>query len=320
VALASKYGLEIFSNAAHLAGQALGDEPSAKTLSLVGGEAVEAYRQWRETGGEPPRTNPFHVPEEVGRLIHRTACDQLLAAVRLAHFLGKEQNRTVPVTAFVGSPAHCWSHWFGWPPIPSNIGGYQLPDVLQVSLELLVERFAPVFEACRWYGTTFDLECHPTERAMGDLESAGDYLEFMYKAGYGDVVGFNLDCSHMEWQGVSGIEFIREFGDRIHSAHIKGVYVAPGYTRAGRLGGHRPMGHKFNGWNFTTPGTARDATSIEEIIVELNRAGYDGAINIEWEDNDVDKRLGARVALENVRRADFAPSLTRHDETLQAGT
>jgi sugar phosphate isomerase/epimerase len=82
---------------------------------------------------------------------------------------------------------------------------------------------------------------------MGDLESAGDYLKFLDAAGFADVVGFNLDCSHLEWQGVSGIEFIREFGERIHSVYLKGVWVADGYTRAGRLGGHRPMGHAANG-------------------------------------------------------------------------
>jgi sugar phosphate isomerase/epimerase len=153
---------------------------------------------------------------------------------------------------------------------------------------------------------------------MGDIESAGDYLRAMDRAGFADVTGFNFDCSHMEWQGVSGIEFIRAYSDRIHCAHIKGVYVADVYTRAGRLGGHRPMGHRYNGWNFVTPGSARDATSTEEILIELNRAGFDGAVNIEWEDNDAEKRAGARSALANVHRADLPPSLTRHDETLKA--
>ena len=45
VGKAKKRGLEIFSIAAHLQGQALGDEPSAKTLQFLGGEAVEAYAQ-----------------------------------------------------------------------------------------------------------------------------------------------------------------------------------------------------------------------------------------------------------------------------------
>ena len=156
---------------------------------------------------------------------------------------------------FVGSPAHCWSHFFLFPPLPSSIAGHAIPDVRQVSLELLVERFGPVWDACKKYGVTFDLECHPSERAMGDIESASDYLNFMDKAGYGGVVGFNLDGSHMEWQGVSVVQFIREFGDRIHCAHIKGVQVIREHTRAGLLGGHRPMGHPLNGWNFVTAGT-----------------------------------------------------------------
>jgi sugar phosphate isomerase/epimerase len=318
VALAKKHKLEIFTVATHLQGQALGDEPSAKTLQLIGGEAVEAYKAWRSKGNNPPRTNPYYVPDEVGRMIHQQAAHALVNCVRLAHFLGKQQDRKVPLPSFVGSPAHCWSHFFLFPPLPESIGGHKIPDARQVSLELLAERFAPVFDACKKYGITFDLECHPSERAMGDIESASDYINFLNKAGYEGVVGFNLDGSHLEWQGVSVIQFIREFGNYIHCAHIKGVQVSREHTRAGLLGGHRPMGHKYNGWNFVTAGSARDANSVEEIMIELNRAGYDGAVSIEWEDNDAEQHAGARSALVNVRRADLPPSGMRHDEMLKA--
>lgn len=318
VELAKKYGLEIFTVAVHLQGQALGDEPSAKTLQFVGGEPAAAYKAWRDKGNKPPRTDPYFVPEEVGKMIHDKAQKDLLACVRLAHHLGKLQNRKVPLPGFVGSPAHCWSHFFLFPPLPTSIGGHAIPDVRQVSLELLVERFGPILDLCKKLGVTFDLECHPSERAMGDLESAGDYINHMCKAGYEGVVGFNLDGSHMEWQGVSVVQFIREFGDFIHCAHVKGVQVIREHTRAGLLGGHRPFGHKFNGWNFVTAGTARDANSLEEILIELNRAGFDGAVNIEWEDNDAEQHAGARTALANVRRADNPPSGMRHDEMLKA--
>jgi sugar phosphate isomerase/epimerase len=122
----------------------------------------------------------------------------------------------------------------------------------------------------------------------------------------------------MVWQGVCPVAFIREYADAIHSAHIKGVQVIDGPTRAGRLGGHRPMGHRFNGWNFVTAGSGRDAVNVEEMIVELNRAGYSGAINIEWEDNDVEKKAGAVAALRAVHASDLPPSSGRHDETLKA--
>ena len=318
VAKAKQRGLEIFSVAAHLQGQALGDEPSAKTLQFLGGEAVEAYAKWRASGNQPPRTDPFFVPDHVAEIARRQAATSLVNTVRLAHHLGKLQDRVVPVSGFVGSPAHCWSHWFLFPPLPSSLGGHAIPDVYQVSLDLLIERFGPVFDACLKYGTTYDLECHPSERAMGDIASAADYLAALDKAGYAKATGFNFDCSHMEWQGVSGIEFIRMFGERIHCAHIKGVQVIDGYTRNGRLGGHKPMGDKHNGWNFVTAGAARDATSLEQLIVELNRAGFSGGISIEWEDNDVEQHAGAKAALANVHAADRPPSSMRHDEQLKA--
>jgi sugar phosphate isomerase/epimerase len=309
-------GLEIFALSVHLQGQALGDEPSAKTLPFVGKVVCDAYAAWRAAGNEPPRTDPFFVPDEIGCLLHAEAERQMLAAVRLAKALSEKQSRKVPLTGFVGSPARCWSHWFAFPPLPREIGGHEIPDVHRVSLELLVERFGNFLEACRSAGITFDLECHPGERAMGDLESANDYLEFLDAAGFADVIGFNLDCSHLEWQGVSGIDFIREFAERIHSVHLKGVWVADGYTRAGRLGGHRPMGDSANGWNFTTAAGPRDAVKTEEIIVELNRIGYEGALNIEWEDNDVDRFAGAASALRNVRACDLPPSAIKHDDML----
>jgi sugar phosphate isomerase/epimerase len=315
---AKAHGLEIFTLATHLQGQVLGDEPSAKTLNFCRpGEARAAYKAWRAAGNTPPRTDPYFVPEHVGKLIHEEAKRDLLACVRIAGHLSKLQNRRVALPGFVGSPANCWSHWFLFPPLPSNLEGYDIPDVRDVSLDLLVERFGPVWDLCKQYGVTFDLECHPSERAMGDLESAGDYINHMCKKGYEGVVGFNLDGSHMEWQNVSVIQFIREFKDFIHCAHVKGVQVEREHCRGGRLGGHRGMGHWTNGWKFVTAGTMRDANSLEEIFIELNRVGYDGAVSIEWEDNDADQFSGARAALANCRRADLPPSGMRHDEALK---
>lgn len=319
VDLAKKHGLEIFTVATHLQGQVLGDEPSAKTLNFLGSntDARKAYKAWRDAGNKPPRTDPYFVPENVGKLIHAQAKQDLLACVRLAGHLSKLQDRKVALPGFVGSPAGCWSHWFLFPPLPTKIEGYDLDDVRETSLQLIVERFGPVWDLCKQYGVTFDLECHPSERAMGDIESASDYINHMCKAGYEGVVGFNLDGSHLEWQNVSVIQFIREFGKFIHCAHVKGVQVIREHTRAGRLGGHRPMGHWANGWNFVTAGTQRDANSLEEIFIELNRVGFDGAVSIEWEDNDAEQHAGAITALANCRKADCPPSGMRHDDMLK---
>lgn len=316
---AKGHGLEIFTVAVHLQGQVLGDEPSAKTLNFCNpkGQARQAYAAWRKGGNTPPRTDPYFVPPDVAKLVHEEATKDLLACVRLAGHLSKLQGRKVALPGFVGSPAGCWSHWFLFPPLPGELDGHKLEDVRDVSLQLLVERFGPVWDLCKKYGVTYDLECHPSERAMGDLESASDYIQHMNKAGYEGVVGFNLDGSHMEWQNVSVIQFIREFAPYIHCAHVKGVQVEREHCRGGRLGGHRPMGHWTNGWKFVTAGTMRDANSLEEIFIELNRVGYDGAVSIEWEDNDADQLAGAKAALANARKADLPPSGMRHDDMLK---
>jgi sugar phosphate isomerase/epimerase len=312
-------GLEIFTVAVHLQGQVLGDEPSAKSLNFCNpkGAARQAYSAWRKAGNTPPRTDPYFVPPDVAKLVHEEAAKDLMACVRLAGHLSKLQGRKVALPGFVGSPAGCWNHWFLFPPLPDSMDGHKIEDVRDVSLQLLVERFGPIWNECKKYGVTYDLECHPSERAMGDLESASDYIQHMNKAGFEGTVGFNLDGSHMEWQNVSVIQFIREFAPYIHCAHVKGVQVEREHCRGGRLGGHRPMGHWTNGWKFVTAGTMRDANSLEEIFIELNRVGYDGAVSIEWEDNDADQLAGAKAALANCRKADLPPSGMRHDDMLK---
>src|SRR5260370_2667131 len=89
VKLARKHGLEIFTIATHLQGQALDDEPSAKTLNFCDreGEARAAYRAWREKGNQPPRTDPYFVPEHVVQLTHQEATRDLLSSLRPSHYL-----------------------------------------------------------------------------------------------------------------------------------------------------------------------------------------------------------------------------------------
>ncbi len=318
VDLAKKHGLEIFTVAAHLQGQALGDEPSAKTLQFIGGEAVQAYKAWRDKGNKPPRTDPYFVPDEVGKMIHAQASRALVNCVRLAHYLGKLQNRKVALPGFVGSPAHCWSHFFLFPPLPASIAGHAIPDVRQVSLELLVERFKPGL------GRLQEVRRHlrprmPSERAGHGRHRIGERLHQLH--GQGRLRRRRRLQPRRLAHGMA-----RRLGGAVHPRvrrphplrHIKGVQVIREHTRAGLLGGHRPMGHPLNGWNFVTAGTARDANSVEEIMIELNRVGYDGAVSIEWEDNDAEQHAGAKAALANVRRGDLPPSGMRHDEMLKA--
>jgi len=86
-------------------------------VQFIGGEAVQAYKAWRDKGNKPPRTNPYFVPDDVGKMIHArhrrvcfNACGSLIswASCKIA-------RSRCPIA--VGP---CWSHFFPVPPLHAH--------------------------------------------------------------------------------------------------------------------------------------------------------------------------------------------------------
>ncbi len=50
---------------------------------------------------------------------------------------------SIPVSGFVGSPAHCWSHWFLFPPLPKSLGGHRDSRRLSSQLRTAGRTFLP---------------------------------------------------------------------------------------------------------------------------------------------------------------------------------
>lgn len=346
--LAKGFDLSIFSIAAHLQGQALGDEPSVKTLQFMGGAPVDAYLEWRETN-RAPRGNPYYVPDNVANLMREKATEDLKAIGRLAFHLGILQDRNVPISGFTGAPADLWASWFPFPPEPTTIGGNvgeggvsifdwdsgKAADEQETHLDrayaLLLERFGPVWKFYQEYpqeqnapeghpGILFGLEAHPTEIAMGDFASAWEFIKRVHGAGFTNV-GFNFDNSHQEWQDVDGIAFIHEFGKWIWSVHIKGVAVRSrrsGYTRAGRLGGYTKFGNWQRTMDFVLACSSQDDCDEGAIIIALNQVGFVGALTIELEDNDVKLIPALASTIEQIAELDLEPSAGAFDAAFKA--
>ena len=152
----------------------------------------------------------------------------------------------------------------------------------------------------------FALEVHPTEIAF-DLYTAERALEAL---DYREEFGFNFDPSHLIWQGVDPVEFIRKFPDRIFHVHMKDAIVTLN-GRSGILSSHLNFGDPRRGWDFRSLG--RGGVNFEEIIRALNHAGYEGPLSVEWEDSGMDREHGAKEACEFVRKADFEPSRRAFD-------
>ncbi len=175
---------------------------------------------------------------------------------------------------------------------------------------LLAERWNPILDVFQECGVKFGLEVHPTEIAF-DIYSAERTLEVLDNR---EEFGFNFDPSHLIWQGVDPVEFIRAFPDRIYHVHMKDAST----TLNGKTGinsSHLAFGDPRRGWDFRSVG--RGAVRFEEIIRALNAIKYDGPLSVEWEDSGMDREHGARESCQFCKNVDFEPSQVRFDAAFE---
>ena len=180
------------------------------------------------------------------------------------------------------------------------------PQMIDDGFKLFAERWNPILDVFGECGVKFALEVHPTEIAF-DLVTAQRAIEALDGR---EEFGFNFDPSHLLWQGVDPVEFIRAFPDRIYHVHMKDAIVTLN-GRSGILASHLNFGDPRRGWDFRSLG--RGGVNFEEIIRALNEAGYDGPLSVEWEDSGMDREHGAKEACEFVRKLDFEPSRVAFD-------
>jgi sugar phosphate isomerase/epimerase len=155
-------------------------------------------------------------------------------------------------------------------------------------------------------GVKFGLEVHPTEIAF-DIVTAKRALEAV---DYHPAFGFNYDPSHLLWQGVNPVKFIRAFPDRIFHVHMKDAAVTLD-GESSILSSHLPFGDHRRGWDFRSLGHGQ--VDFDGIIRALNDIGYQGPLSVEWEDSGMDREFGAKEACEFVKKVDFAPSTVAFD-------
>jgi sugar phosphate isomerase/epimerase len=161
-----------------------------------------------------------------------------------------------------------------------------------------------VFDRC---GVRFALEVHPTEIAF-DIITARRALAAVKNR---KAFGFNFDPSHLEWQGIDPVRFLKAFPDRIYHVHMKDCAVTLD-GESGILASHLNFGTPGRGWDFRSLG--RGDVNFEEIIRTLNQLNYKGPLSVEWEDAAMDREHGAAESAAFVRNIDFAKSDRVFDE------
>ncbi len=267
----NKYGLKCFAISNHLVGQAVCDNIDNRHKSII----------------------PAHVwgdgkPEGV----QQRSADEMKKTARAAARFGVKI-----VNGFTGSSI--WPLLYSFPPVD--------PKAIAAGFQDFADRWTPIMDVFAEAGVRFGLEVHPTEIAF-DISSAQRAVAAI--KGHKSF-GFNFDPSHLGYQGVDYVAFIRTFGDRIVHTHMKDVWWSDVPTRAGVFGGHLDFGHTDRYWDFRSLG--RGKIKFEEVIRALNDVGYHGPLSVEWEDAKMDREDGAAEAAGFVRRIDFKPSALAFD-------
>ena len=221
--------------------------------------------------------------------VRSRAAAELVATVQLAERVGAGV-----VSGFTGSSV--WGYVAGYPA--------PRPGVVAHALGEFADRFGPILDACRDAGVRFACEAHPGQLAF-DLHSAEAVLDAVHGR---EEFGWTFDPSHLHWQGVDPVAFVRRFPDRIFHVHVKDAALTLD-GRAGVLAGYFPSGDTRRGWQFRSPG--RGGIDWEGIVRALNDVGYDGPLSVDWHDAGMDREYGAAEACRFVRGLDFDPPGSR---------
>jgi sugar phosphate isomerase/epimerase len=259
-------GLKCYAISNHQVGQAVCDRIDERHKDLV---SAAIWGDGKEDG------------------VRQRAVEAMKDTARAAARFGVEV-----VNGFTGSPI--WASFYPYPMNP--------PDMAEKAYRFFAEMWNPIFDVFEEEGVTFALEVHPSEIAFDivtsqkAVEAVGGRKEF----------GFNYDPSHLGYQGVDYVGFIRLFGDRIYHVHMKDVYWSPTPTQAGVFGGHLPFGDPRRYWDFRALG--RGSLDFEAIIRAFNEVGYRGPLSVEFEDPGMDREYGTREGLAFVRHLDFTAS------------
>jgi sugar phosphate isomerase/epimerase len=217
--------------------------------------------------------------------VQQRAAEEMMATIRAAQRLG-----AAIVAGFCGSPI--WAAVTGYPAAT--------PAQVDDAIRDMLQAWGPILDQCRECGVRFALEVHPGQLAY-DLYTAERLLDALQGR---EEFGFVFDPSHLHWQGVDPVAFVRRLGERIYHVHIKDIAIHLD-GRSGLLGSCLPYGDPRRGWEYRSPG--RGDLDWEGIIRALNELGYEGPLTVEWRDPGMTREQGAEEACQFVKRLDFEP-------------
>jgi sugar phosphate isomerase/epimerase len=275
-----RYGLKAFAISSHLVGQAVCDNIDERHKQIL-----------------PPEVWGDGEPEGVRKRAAKRMIETARACRKFVDAAPEPTGFAAVVNGFTGSSI--WHSIYAFPPTGQKYW--------QKGFDDFAKRWIPILDAFDKADVNFGLEVHPTEIAF-DIVTSERAIEAV--KGH-KRFGFNFDPSHLGYQGVDYVKFIRTFAKRIYHVHMKDAWWGHGDGTVGVFGGHTTFSDPRRYWDFRSLG--HGDVNFEEIIVALNDVGYRGPLSVEWEDSRMDREHGATEAAAFVRKIDFASSAVAFD-------
>ena len=230
--------------------------------------------------------NPIHPDKEIAKQFH----DDMVNAILLAEKIGVDT-----IVGFSGCPgSDPYAKRPSWVTCP-------WPDdflaTLEYQWEIMIAYWKDMTAFAKSHGVTkIALEMHP-----GFCVYNPETLLKLRKE-VGDVIGANLDPSHLIWQGINPVIAARNLAGAIYHVHAKDTKIDDFNTSANGVLDTKHYGDEINrSWIFRSVGYGHGEDYWRDFVSALRLVGYDKVLSIEHEDSlmTIDEGLSKAVAVLN---------------------
>jgi len=240
--------------------------------------------------------NSLHPQKQISQDHH----DVLLKTVELA------QRLDVPVVnTFSGCPGdHENAKYPNWPVAPWPNDYQEILDWQWSQKVIPYWTELGKFAADR--NVKFGLELH----GGFSVHTPGTLLRL--RDAVGEVIGANLDPSHMWWQGIDPVQAVQILGraHAIHHFHAKDTSIDPVNVNKHGITDMQSYSLMLDrAWQFRTVGYGHDMKVWADIISALRLVGYDYVVSIEHEDGLMSVDEGFTRAVQNLEQVLIKESL-----------
>lgn len=233
--------------------------------------------------------NPLHPQKDIAKAHHDTIIKTIDLAAKL----------DIPVVnTFSGCPGDSEDAKYpNWPVAPWP------PDFQEILNWQWENKVIPYWKETGKYaeerGVKIGLELH------GGFSVHTPATLLRLREAVGDVIGANLDPSHMWWQGIDPVQAVQILGraGAIHHFHAKDTTIDPVNVHKHGLTDMQPYTNMLDrAWQFRSVGFGHDLKTWADIISALRLVGYDYVVSIEHEDGLMSVEEGFSKAVQNLQQ------------------